>query len=237
MTYPKMTRTLALLSTAILPSVAVPAYAQTDQSADDTGVTESEAAEIAGGQPDTVVARVGPVDIRSTEVLTAIGMMPERFQAQPPELLIPIALEQLVLRQLILQQATTQELATDPAIQILAEEAAQAAREDVLVQVWLERELDERVTQEEVQTAYDTLQSGSETELPPLDQVRGQVEQSLRQQEIQTLTEELLESDLVVYYGPDGQPVESGQMNGATSSADQSGDDQDAETGADASTD
>ncbi len=211
----KMMRCTALVSAAIVPLLVVPASAQTAQQTDEGAITQEEATTIAVGQPDGVVARVGAVDIRRSDVMTQIGMLPERVRAQPPELLIPMAVEQLVLRQLILQEASTQELATDPQVQILTEEAAQAARNNVLVQVWLERELGERVTDEAVQAAYDALQATSEAELPPLDQVRGQVEQSLQQQEIGVLTQELLGSDLVVFYGPDGQPMEAIEADAA----------------------
>lgn len=230
MIYQTSTSKLALISALIVPLLAAPAYAQDEQPAQETEASQDQNAQGAGGEENAIVARVGSVDIRSSDVMTHVGMLPEGVRAQPPELLIPMAVEQLVLRQLILQQDATQELAEDPAVQILADEAAQSARENVLVQFWLERELESRVTQEDIQSAYDTLQSASETELPPLDQVRGQVEQRLRQQEIETLTDELLESDLVTYYGPDGEPVDGAQTNGAGAGADDAEESDDTET-------
>lgn len=228
--YQTTTSNLVLISTLIVPLLAAPAYAQDDQSTQDTEDNQHQNVEGAGANQGLVVARVGSVDIRTTDVLAHVEMLPERVRAQPPELLMPLAVEQLVLRQLILQQATTQEFATDSEVQVLAEEAAQAARENVLVQFWLQRELENRVTQEEVQSAYESLQATSETELPPLDRVREQLEQSLRQQEIETLTQELLDSDLVVYYGPDGEPVESEQLIGTGSGDDDTSDGENAET-------
>lgn len=162
---------------------------------------------------DAVVARVGAVDIRNSDVLRAIGQLPPQFQAQPPEMLIPMAIEQLLLRQLILQEVTTQELAQESEVRAMAERAAQEARENVLVQAWLSRELDERVTDEAVRAEYERLAADATGDAPPLDQVRPQIEDALRQQAIASLSADLLESDLVVIYGPDGQPAQSRELD------------------------
>lgn len=240
-------RRTALATLAILPLAGLPAQAQTQtesQTGSQTeqtqtggaGQTGTDATGSAGTQAgtaaeggasadalDAVVARVGPIDILTSDVMMQIGMLPERFQAQPPELLVPMALEQLVLRQVILQQATTQELATDPQVQAAAEAAAQAARENVLVQTFIERELADRVTDEEVQALYDQMDEASEAELPPLEALRPQIEQRLRQQEIAGFSREMLESDLVVFYGPDGAPVAASEFGLGGGAADGAG--------------
>ncbi|WP_299358537.1 hypothetical protein [uncultured Paracoccus sp.] len=105
--------------------------------------------------PDTLVATVGEAEIRGSDVMMVIGMLPPQLQSQSPQMLVPIALEQLILRELALEKARGQNLAEDPEVIALVTGATQTAEDDAMVQVWLDRELAKAVTDEAVQTSYD----------------------------------------------------------------------------------
>jgi predicted lipoprotein with Yx(FWY)xxD motif len=158
--------------------------------------------------------------------MRAIGALPPQLSSQPPEMVMSMALQQLVLREAIVQEARSQGLAEDPEVQSLVEGATQSAEEDALVQVWLQREISGRVTPEAVEAAYAGLQAASgEEPVPPLDEIRAQIEQSLAQQAVSDLRGALLSNTQVTVYGPDGQPVEqqSDADGGEAGTGDQSG--------------
>ena len=83
---------------------------QSSQSAGSSGGTSND------GQANALVATVGGAEIRGSDVLTVIGMLPPQLQSQSPDMLVPIALEQLIMRELILEQARRQNLAEDPEV-------------------------------------------------------------------------------------------------------------------------
>ncbi len=184
---------------------------QSSQSATDSGQTGGEQ------QQDTVVATVGESEIRGSDVMTFIGMLPPQLQSQPPQMLVPLALEQLIFRELILGEARSQNLADDPEVVALVDGATVTAADDAMVQVWIDRETAGVVTDEAVQQAYDQAQSEGAQELPPLEEVRPQIEQYLRQQALQEIRTRLTEGADIVLYDPTGRPVEQ-QSSGAASS-------------------
>lgn len=165
-----------------------------------------------GSQPDVLVATVGDEEIRSSEVMTVIGMLPEPLRAQQPDMLIPIALDQLILRELILEKARSENLGDDPEVQQLAADEAATAQDDAMVQVWLQREMDQRVTDQQVQQTYDRIASGAEegADVPPLETVRPQIEQQLRQQALGEIRASLHEDAQITFYGPEGEPISEG---------------------------
>ena len=182
-----------------------------------------------GTASDVLVATVGDAEIRSSDLMRAIGALPPQLSSQPPEMVMSMALQQLVLREAIVQEARSQGLAEDPEVQSLVEGATQSAEEDALVQVWLQREITNRVTPEAVDAAYAGLQAVTgEQPVPPLDQIRLQIEQSLAQQAINDIRGSLLSNTQVTVYGPDGQPMDpqSEAGGGQANSGDQSGGDQ-----------
>ncbi len=194
--------------------------AQQSQTAegDQSGGSDSASQQQAGGDAsgsqgqtpaaDQLVATVGEAEIRGGDVLTVIGLLPEPMRAQPPELLVPMAVDQLVFRELILQQALEQNLGEDPEVRSMVEQSSSAAEEDALVQVWLRRELENAVTDEQVQQVYDQLTQTAGGEAPPLEQVRPQIEQHLRQQAVADIRQNLAEGVSIVLYDPSGNPVE-----------------------------
>ena len=199
---------------------------QTDQSQQSGDAGQATTGQASGGQQgqgqgqgqnggsDVLIATVGDAEIRNSDLMRAIGALPPQLSGQPPEMLVPMALQQLVTRQAIVQQARSQGLAEDPQVQSLVEGATQAAEEDALVQVWLQRELANRVTPEAVEQAYAGLQAVAGNQpVPPLEQIRGQIQQSLAQQAMNEIQASLLSNAQVTLYGPDGQPLQQQQGN------------------------
>ncbi|MGR3249223.1 MAG: hypothetical protein ACU0DH_00480 [Paracoccus sp. (in: a-proteobacteria)] len=155
--------------------------------------------------------------------MTVIGALPPQLRSQPPQMLVPIALDQLIMRQLILQKARQANLAEDPEVVALVTGATQAAEDDALVQVWLDRELQDSVTDEAVQQSYDTAQAQGQTDLPPLEAVRPQIEQHLRRQAVEELRTQLREGADIVLFDPTGQPIENTQQASQSSGDGSSG--------------
>lgn len=223
----------ALAAALALPIAAAPAFAQTADSGQTSGdSTEStqmapQAAPegttagdpMAAPSPDQVVATVGGTDILGEDVVAAIALLPPQVQAQPPQMLIPLALEQLILRELILQEAQSQNLAEDPEVTQLVEQTMQDAQSNAMVQIWLERETADAVTDEAVQQYYDEAKAQGGENFPPLEEVRPQIEQHLRQQQMSELRTSLREGADVVLYGPNGEPMEDAQGEGAMGAA------------------
>lgn len=216
---PQLTTTTALV--ALL--AATPLYAQSTDSSTDTqaqssqsdtntnaqsGTGDSAAAEAdgAGSGENMVIVTVGDTEILGSDVSTAISLLPPQLRQQPPEMLVPMAVNQLISRELILRAAMAESLNEDPEVVALVTEAQNASEEDAMVQVWLQRKLDESVTDQAVQQMYDEIKANTDQEIPPLEDVRVQIEQQLRQDAFNTLQEDLRSDVEIVFYGPDGKP-------------------------------
>jgi hypothetical protein len=156
---------------------------------------------------DAVVAKVGEREIRRSDVLTAIGKLPPELQQQPPEMLIPIAIDQLVMRELILQEAKEAGLESAPEVGALAQGSSQDARDDAMVRVWLDKELGQAVTDQKVNETYDAVKQQMGDDAPSIEALRPQIEQELRQQAFLDLSEELQADAEITVYGPDGRPI------------------------------
>ncbi len=220
----RLTTHLTTTTALVVSLAAAPLYAQeTDSSTSDTQTqttqttsgenanagtdnASSNDASSANAGEDMVIVRVGDADIRGSDISGAISLLPPQLQQQPPEMLVPMAVNQLIARELILKAAIADNLAEDPEVVALVDEAQMASEQDAMVQVWLQRELDGRVTDENVQAEYDEIKANSEQEIPPLEAVRAQIEQQLRQEAFMGLEEDLRKDVEIVYYGPDGKP-------------------------------
>lgn len=198
----------------------------------DQGQQAGDAGQQGQGQDaanDVLIATIGDAEIRNSDILRAIGDLPPPLNAQPPEMLVPMALQQLLLREAIVQEARSQGLGEDPEVRTLVEGATQAAEEDALVQVWLQRELENRVTPEAVDQAYAGLEAmAGDQPLPPLEELRPQLEQSLAQQAFGEIQASLLSNADITVYGPDGQPLEqpTAGAGGQASGGEQAGGEQ-----------
>ena len=163
-------------------------------------------------QEQALIATVGDAEIRGRDLMEAIGALPPQLQQQPLDLLVPLALDQLVVRELIIQEARSANLQDDPEVRALADPAATAAEEQAMVQVWLQRELQNRVTDEKVQQLYDGLKAAQPDQaIPPLEEIRPLIEQQVTQQAIAELRNDLRQNAKVTLYGPSGQPLQDQQ--------------------------
>ncbi|MFZ3585371.1 hypothetical protein ACOI1H_25120, partial [Loktanella sp. DJP18] len=165
----------------------------------------------------SLVATVGGAEIRNADLMTFIGTLPPEVQSMPPEMLVPVALEQLILRELILNEANSQNLGEDPEVQSIVDSTSAAAMDDAMVQVWLSRQMADVVTDEAVQQVYDEAVAAGQQDLPPVEQVRPQIEQFLLQQAMQDVQMQLSEGAEVVFYDPTGQPVDASSAQTAPS--------------------
>ncbi len=169
---------------------------------------------------EALVAKVGEEEITQGDVMAMINAMPQSMrQQQPSEALIPMAVEQLVMSELLLAAAKEEGLAEDEEVQAAVEKDQRMREEDAMVRIYLERELDGAVTDEKIQSTYDEIKSNADTEIPPLEAVRPQIEKQLRQEAYADLRGELQNETRIVFYGADGKPRSAGTSE------------QDAETG------
>lgn len=168
------------------------------------------------GSANALIATVGGTEIRGSDLMTVIGALPPQLRSQPPQMLVPIALEQLIMRELILERARSENLSQDPEVTALVTGATQAAEDDAMVQVWLDRELAKSVTDESVQQSYDQAQAQGQQNLPPLEEVRPQIEQHLRRQAVEDLRTSLREGAEIVLYDPAGRPLDNSQQGTAS---------------------
>jgi hypothetical protein len=196
----RLTTHLTITTALIVSLAAAPLYAQETDSASSNDASSANASE------NMVIVRVGDADIRGSDISGAISLLPPQLQQQPPEMLVPMAVNQLIARELILKAAMADDLAEDAEVVALVDGDQMASEQDAMVQVWLQRELAGRVTDQDVQAEYDEIKANSEQEIPPLEAVRAQIEQQLRQEAFIGLEEDLRKDVEIVYYGPDGKP-------------------------------
>ncbi len=151
-----------------------------DTAETDTASTQENSIESSIGGFDAVVVTVGDAEILGSDVLQAIGTLPPTLRQQPTELLLPMALQQLVLRELILDRARSENLTEDPEFASMAEQASSQAQENTTVQFWLQREVANAVTDDTVNAAYSRMKENVQGELSPLEDIRPQIERELR---------------------------------------------------------
>lgn len=222
----------AALAVAPLAAQEAGTADQSAQSSDRTSQSEmpgQSGEQLQPGQslaPDAVVATVGGTDIVGADVVEFISTLPPRMREQPPQILLSMAVEQKVLRELLLQEAQAQNLAEDPRVTEAVEQDAQLVQEDAMVAIYLQDQLSERVSETQVQHAYEQVQSqtGDDQSLPPLDALRPQIEQQLQQRAIQSLRDELVEGGKVVFYGDGESSSQSGNESSGSSAGSTEGD-------------
>ncbi|ETX31016.1 SurA N-terminal domain-containing protein [Roseivivax isoporae] len=202
---------IALTSAAFAQSQDGAAEAPDTRQNQDT-TASSQGAPGAEGQidPEARIASVDDADITQADVMAMIQAMPERMRQQPAETLIPMAVEQLIMHELVLAAAAEAGLSEDEEVQAAVEEDARMREEDAMVRVFLQRELDGAVTDEAVRSTYEEIKANADAEIPPLEDVRPQIENQLRQEAYGQLQSELQEGTRIVFYGPDGEPRAAG---------------------------
>lgn len=219
-----LTTQLTTTTALVVSLIAAPLYAQdsnSDTSGTQTQTTQNEAGETsktsgenaaadnsnsAEAEGGLLVVRVGDEDISGSDVSGAISALPPQLRQQPPELLVPMAVNQLIAKELIYKAALADKLNEDSEVVALVEEARSANEKDAMIQVWLQRELGNRVSDETIEAKYEEIKANSDQEIPPLEAVRAQIQQQLRQEAFSDVEEDLRKDVEIVYYGPDGKP-------------------------------
>lgn len=174
---------------------------------------------------DRLIAKVNDVEIRQSDVVTAIENLPPQVQQMPQQMLVPIVVDQLLTRELILEQGQTENLQTDPAVVTMIEEQTQALEDLAVVNVWIERELAERITEERIEEAFERFQSANPDSTVTMEDARPQLEQALRQEVMKELAAELREDAAIVFYDASGNPLPENQAGSATGQNQQTGQD------------
>jgi peptidyl-prolyl cis-trans isomerase C len=102
---------------------------------------------------DPVVAKMDKVEIKRSDVFNYIVTLPEQVRQLPLQTLFPLALEQVLNNRIISMKAAAAKLENDPEVTKILEDA----REQVVRNVYVERELAKAVTQKELLAAYQKL--------------------------------------------------------------------------------
>ena len=110
-----------------------------------------------------VVATVNGEEIRRDEVIDAIRRMPAQIQQMPPEILIPAIAEQLATSRLMAAQGYAENLQDTDAVKDRVAEAERSIVQDV----WLEKEIDARMSDESIATAYEEFLAAN----PPVEEL------------------------------------------------------------------
>lgn len=100
---------------------------------------------------DVVVARVGPDEIRASELADAAQSLPEELRGMPAPVLYPMLLDQLVDRRAIIIAARRDGFDKDPAVRRQIARATDTALQNAL----LTREIAPGLTDEAIKARYD----------------------------------------------------------------------------------
>lgn len=98
-----------------------------------------------------VVAKVDGQDITRVDVYRFIKLMPANVQQLPPQAVYPLALEQVVNTRLVQNKAEAAGLENDPEVR----EQLDMARQQIIRSVYVQRELDKRISDSEVKAKYN----------------------------------------------------------------------------------
>ncbi|NBB81817.1 MAG: peptidylprolyl isomerase [Alphaproteobacteria bacterium] len=157
---------LALAAALALGLAAGPVLAQ------DEGETE-----------DRVVATVNGDPIYESDVDRAITQLPQQVRQMPREALIPALANQLAVGRLITEQGYEAGLDEDPVVIERVEEA----EETIVQEVWLDRAVQDRISEEAIDEAYQDFLA----ENPPTEQVKARHILLETEEEAQAVIDEL----------------------------------------------
>lgn len=113
---------------------------------------------------EIVVAEVNGIAITYAEVLDAIAGLPAQTRQMPSQVLVPAVTDQLIAARLIEAEAYAAGLGEDPEVLARLDEV----RGHIVQDVWLERQLEARVTDEAIERLYEDFLA----ENPPQTEVR-----------------------------------------------------------------
>jgi hypothetical protein len=124
----RLTTHLTITTALVVSLAAAPLYAQETDSASSNDASSANASE------DMVIVRVGDADIRGSDISGAISLLPPQLQQQPTEMLVPMAVNQLIARELILKAGMADNLAEDAEVVALVDGDQMASEQDAMVQ-------------------------------------------------------------------------------------------------------
>ena len=104
---------------------------------------------------DPVVAVVNGGQIHKSDLEAAQQHLPQQYQQMPLETIYDPLLERMVDAQLLVAEAKHDDIAKDPAVQAQIE----AARDDVLRQILVERAVSQAATPQKLKAAYEAMKS------------------------------------------------------------------------------
>lgn len=106
---------------------------------------------------DPVVARVDGSEIRRSDLTIAAETLPQQYRQVPMQMLFAPLLNQLIDRRLIAIAAEQDKLADEPAVK----QRLASQRERILQEVYLSRQLKDKITDERLHAEYDrTVKNG-----------------------------------------------------------------------------
>jgi peptidyl-prolyl cis-trans isomerase C len=211
---------LGACAAAVLAGHAAGQSTATEQQAGQQGRQGPEQpagpAEVAGSQEDgqaaasadTVLATVAGTPITLGELIAVRQGLPEQYQQLPDEVLMSALVEQLA-DQILLEQAARQAgLDQSRAIKLTQQNQARA----VLAEAYMERTVDERVSEAAVQQAYDAEYGSAE----PVEEVRAAhilVEDQAKAQELKAELDQGADfAALAAEHGTDGTAAGGGDL-------------------------
>lgn len=147
--------TVAVVALAVTGGAAFNAQAQQAAS----GKTLKQAI-----SPNTVYATVDGQTIKGTDVQAFVKKLPPQIQEAPADKVLELIVNQLVNDRLVAKAAAAQKLESDPAVAARVKEA----REQVIRDVFVEKQLAGKVTDAKVKAKYDELVKST----PPQDEIR-----------------------------------------------------------------
>lgn len=154
---------LSLLAGPAMAQDAKPAETPAAQAPAETPATPAPA-DAAAKPDDPVAATVNGQPILRSEVLEAINGLPPQYRQMPTEMLVPLMAEQVATARLVADKGMAAGLQNDPDVK-----ARLATAERRIVQdVWLQRELKARMTDQAIQDAYKAFLAQN----PAQDQVK-----------------------------------------------------------------
>lgn len=146
----------AAASGAVLAWVLTGAVASVQAQDDPTATAEQV--------EDRLVAEVNGEKIYQSEVLDTIQTLPPQVRQMPVQMLVPLVADQLVTGRLIARKAMDAGLQDSEEVQ---RRLADAERR-IVQEVWLNQQIDEKMTEEAIQAAYQDFLAAN----PPAEEVR-----------------------------------------------------------------
>ncbi len=99
---------------------------------------------------NTVLARVNGIEITEAQYQTLLADLPKQISSLPDNVIRKVALDQLINTEVVLQAAAAAKIEADPAVQ----RHLQAARERVLVESYLKKTGDAKLTDADLKKPY-----------------------------------------------------------------------------------